>query len=102
LAGFFPADINENAHFLGALLIMVLGNIGLFVAAFAVSGALRAWTVAMGGIAVAGTVLFFTQHGLGIGVGGMERVAVFPLLVWASVVGIQTLVGASAAAASDD
>jgi hypothetical membrane protein len=97
LAGLFPADVNENAHFLGALLIMALGNIGLFVAAFALSGRLRAWTLAMGGLAVAGTLLFFTQHGLGIGVGGMERVAVYPLLVWASLVGAYTLVDSAAA-----
>ena len=33
------------------------------------------------------------QQGLGIGVGGMERVAVFPLLIWTTVVGIHWLRG---------
>lgn len=32
LAGLAPADVNENQHVLGALLIMAMGNIGLFLA----------------------------------------------------------------------
>lgn len=102
LVGLYPADVNENAHFFGALLILGVGNIALIVAAFAVpprlSGRtwLRDWTLVMAGIAVVGTVLFFGRQGLGIGVGGMERVAVFPLLMWASVVGLQTLVSSAA------
>jgi hypothetical membrane protein len=35
LAGRFPADINENLHFLGALLVMGMGNIGLPLAGLA-------------------------------------------------------------------
>jgi hypothetical membrane protein len=98
LAGFFPADVNENAHVLGALLIMGFGNAGLIAAAGRFSGWLRGFTVAMGLIAIAGTVLFFSQQGLGIGVGGMERVAVFPLLIWTTVVGIHWLRGRATAA----
>jgi hypothetical membrane protein len=95
LAGFFPADANENAHFLGALLIVVLGNIGLVVAGLVRGGGLlgevRALSLVAGLTAVAGTVLFFSQHGLGIGLGGMERVAAFPLWAWASVAGVVLL-----------
>jgi hypothetical membrane protein len=103
LAGLYPADVDENIHFLGALLILVFGNVALAVAAFALRDELRPWlwlrdwTLVLSGIAIVGTVLFFTQNGLGIGVGGMERIAVLPLLVWASVVGLQTLVSSSAA-----
>ncbi|MFC6018794.1 DUF998 domain-containing protein [Plantactinospora solaniradicis] len=95
LAAVFPADVDENAHVLGALLIMGLGNLGLLLAALAphatTLGRLRALTLPMALIALAGTTLFFTQHGLGIGVGGMERVAVFPLPVWACCVGVAAL-----------
>jgi hypothetical membrane protein len=100
LAGLFPADSNENGHFLGALLILVVGNVGLLAAARAVEGWQREWTLVMAGLAILGTGLFFTQRGLGIGVGGMERIAVFPLLIWAAATGIQTL--ASSPALSGD
>lgn len=95
LAGAFPADVDENRHFLGALLIFGMGNLGLLVAGFAsprtALGRLRALTLSMGLIALAGSVLFFSQQGMGIGVGGMERVAVFPLQVWVFCVGAAIL-----------
>jgi hypothetical protein len=33
-------------------------------------------------------VLFFAQQGVGIGVGGMERVAVLPFPLWACCLGV--------------
>ncbi|GIG91075.1 DUF998 domain-containing protein [Plantactinospora endophytica] len=95
LAGVFPADVDENLHVLGALLIMGFGNLGLLLAALAPGstplGRLRARTLALALTALAGTTLFFAQQGLGLGVGGMERVAVFPLLLWTCAVGITLL-----------
>ncbi|GIH14960.1 DUF998 domain-containing protein [Rugosimonospora africana] len=95
LAGRFPADVDENLHFLGALLIMVMGNLGLPLAGFApratVLGRLRALTLIAGVTALAGAVLFFGQRGLGVGVGAMERVAVFPLTSWCCCVGVVLL-----------
>jgi hypothetical protein len=38
-------------------------------------------------IAVTGSALFFGRHGMGIGVGGMERLAVFPLTFWTACIG---------------
>lgn len=94
-AGARPADVDENTHFLGALLLFCLGNLGLLVAGFArrdtVLGRYRMLSLALGTVAVAGVVLFFAQQGLGLGVGGMERVAAFPLPVWASSVGLLLL-----------
>ncbi|WP_375002866.1 DUF998 domain-containing protein [Aeromicrobium sp. CTD01-1L150] len=87
----FPADVNENNHFLGALLIMGVGNVGMLIACLAPRatplGRIRPLTVVLAVTAAAGTTLFFSQQGLGIGVGGMERVAVFPLLIWATCLG---------------
>src|SRR5690606_34895385 len=75
LAGAYPADVNENLHFLAALLILVLGNIGLPLAAFApagtVLGEIRPLTLVAAVVALAGSVLFLTQQPLGIGVGAM-------------------------------
>ncbi|MGC9665486.1 DUF998 domain-containing protein [Planosporangium sp. 12N6] len=97
LAGAFPADVHENLHVLGALLIMGLGNVGLLVAGCAPGrtalGRLRPFTLAAALTAAGGTALFFTQRGLGIGVGGMERVAVFPLPLWACCAGLALLAG---------
>ncbi|PSK67175.1 hypothetical protein B0E53_00809 [Micromonospora sp. MH33] len=91
LAAAAPADVDENRHFLGALLIFVLGNLGMLVAALAgrspVLGGLRAASLVLGSTGVAGVVLFLARVDAGIGVGGMERVAVFPLLVWTVLVG---------------
>ncbi|CCH22029.1 DUF998 domain-containing protein [Micromonospora lupini] len=91
LAALNPADVDENRHVLGAFLIMGVGNVGLLIAGFApnttVLGGWRGLTLAAGLTALAGTVLFFAQQGLGIGVGGMERVAVLPFPVWACCLG---------------
>jgi hypothetical membrane protein len=92
MAGFFPADSHENLHFLAALLLFGPGNAGLVVAALArretVLGRLRFVTLGFGLLGLTGSVLFLTQQGLGMGLGGMERVAGFALLLWACCVGI--------------
>ncbi|MEU8182952.1 DUF998 domain-containing protein [Micromonospora sp. NPDC049044] len=92
LAAVYPADVDENLHVLGAFLIMVLGNIGLLLAGFAppatTLGRWRRLTLTAGLVALAGTVLFVAQQGLGIGVGGMERVAVLPFPSWACCLGV--------------
>lgn len=95
LAGAYPADVDENHHFLAALLIFVPGNVGMIVAALArrspVLGAMRPVSLALGLTGLTGTALFLAQVGLGIGVGGMERVAVFPLLAWTSAIAVRAL-----------
>lgn len=95
LVGTNPADVDENTHLFGALLIMGLGNLGLLVAAFArrdtVLGRMRPVTVAAAVVSLAGALLFFGQQGMGIGLGTMERFAVFPFPIWATVVGIVLL-----------
>ncbi|MEU8707966.1 DUF998 domain-containing protein [Streptomyces sp. NPDC048565] len=93
LAGLAPADVNENQHLLGALLIMAAGNIGLVLAGFALAehipGPLRWGTGLLGVAALTAFGLFLSHHYLGLGMGGMERVAAFPLLFWVLAVGIR-------------
>ncbi|MEU1688377.1 DUF998 domain-containing protein [Micromonospora sp. NPDC005707] len=95
LAAAAPADVDENRHFVAALLIFVLGNLGMLVAALAgrstVLGGMRATSVVLGSTGVAGVVLFLARVDLGIGVGGMERVAVFPLLLWTVLVAVRVV-----------
>lgn len=94
IAGLWPADIDENAHVLGALLIFVLGNAGVTISAAVrrspVLGSLRILSATLGSVGLVGTALFLAQLDIGIGVGGMERVALFPLFAWVVVVAIRS------------
>lgn len=95
LAGLAPADVHENQHVLGALLIMGTGNIGLLLAGVGLSshvpGPLRWATSLLGITAITALGLFVSHRYLGLGMGGMERVAAFPLLVWTLAVGTRGL-----------
>ncbi|WP_416973316.1 DUF998 domain-containing protein [Streptomyces sp. 4F14] len=92
LAGLAPADTHENQHVLGALLVMGMGNVGLLLAgaglADGVPGPLRRAAGLLGVTAITGFGLFLSGQYLGLGMGGMERVAAFPLLVWALAAGV--------------
>ncbi|MFV5994604.1 DUF998 domain-containing protein [Streptomyces sp. NPDC056231] len=95
LAGLAPADVHENQHVLGALLIMAMGNIGLVLAGVGLADdepALLRWvTSLLGATAIASFGLFLSHRYLGLGMGGMERAAAFPLLVWALFIGVRGL-----------
>ncbi|MEU4620514.1 DUF998 domain-containing protein [Actinoplanes sp. NPDC023801] len=92
LAGWYPADVNENVHVLGAFLVFVCGNAGLVLAGRRVGGRWGAVTVVLGAAGLVATVLFVARPGLGVGPGVMERLAVYPLWVWACVAGVRLLV----------
>lgn len=96
LAGPAPADVNENQHVLGALLIMAMGNIGLFPAGFSLAEDVPAplrWGASVPGVtAITAFGLFLSHRHLGVGMGGMERVAALPLLFWALAVGVRGLI----------
>ncbi|MEV0976566.1 DUF998 domain-containing protein [Streptomyces sp. NPDC049915] len=96
LTGLAPADVNENQHVLGALFIMGAGNIGLVVAGFGlaehVPTPLRWGTSLLGVTAITAFGLFLSHHYLGLGMGGMERVAALPFLFWALAVGAHGLI----------
>ncbi|WP_233607800.1 MULTISPECIES: hypothetical protein [Micromonospora] len=86
--------MDENLHVLGALLVFALGNAALLAAALGRSPLLRELrTVSafLGLLGLAGTVLFLARVDAGIGVGGMERVAVFPLFAWVTTAGLRLL-----------
>lgn len=92
--GLFPSDTGPTMHLLGAGLILVLGNPGIVLAGLALWQRHRALAVAslilgLGGIA--GTLLFLYESGAGIGLGGMERIAFYPLPLWCGVVGAAAL-----------
>ncbi|GAA3386410.1 DUF998 domain-containing protein [Cryptosporangium minutisporangium] len=81
LVGIAPADVDENLHVLGAALVFLLGNVGM-IAAWSVTRGPRWLPVLFGVVGLVATGLHLSKHGLGLGVAGMERLAVFPLFVW--------------------
>ncbi|MGW4701954.1 DUF998 domain-containing protein [Streptomyces sp. NPDC004285] len=93
LAGLAPADVDENLHVLGALLIMAAGNTGLVLAGFHLAAHVPAplrWGAGLLGVtALVAFGLFLSHRYLGLGMGGMERLAALPLLLWALAVGVR-------------
>ena len=91
LVGFFPSDTGPLGHLIGAGSILALGNPGMVV------GGLAAWrerrgnavaSLLLGLTGITGTLLFLYLVDLGIGLGGMERVAFYPLTLWCGFQGI--------------
>lgn len=95
LVGLVPADVDEDLHVLGALLIMGVGNIGLLLAGCAprhsVFGRARLASYGIGAAAVTAAWMFFTRHDPGIGLGSLERVAGFAPQLWTLVMALAVL-----------
>ena len=95
LAGVYPADVNENMHVLGALVIFVVGNAALVFASGAPSMSTlgRVSTIMLGLIGFAAAFLHFGGVYLGLGMGGMERVTAYPVSIWTAVIALLVLAG---------
>lgn len=93
VVGLFPENENIAAHTFGAGLNFICGNLGMIALGFAGSGSWRFDRVsqAMGGLGLLGTALFVEGVFLGLGQGGMERVAAYPLTVWLTGAGLHVL-----------
>ena len=93
LVGVFPEDLNLPYHKLGAGMQFISGNAGLVVVGIAMWRA-RRWPSLAAGAIVAGAVglvatgLFVAEQYLGLGIGGMERAAAYPLPIWLIAAGI--------------
>jgi hypothetical membrane protein len=90
LVGLFPEDLNLPYHKLGAGVQFILGNLGMAVLGAGMLGrrtGLGAFSIVAGATGLVATALFVAEIFLGIGIGGMERVAAYPLSVWQIVVG---------------
>jgi hypothetical membrane protein len=90
LVGVFPSDTGALGHMIGAGTILAVGNPGMVVAGVA------AWrdrrgpafvSLLLGLTGIVGTILFLFLIDLGLGLGGMERVAFYPLTLWCGVQG---------------
>ena len=95
VVGLAPADVNLGPHLLAALVVFFLGNASLLLAANPGRGsgmhAIRPYSLTLGVVGLVSAVLFLGGQDLGLGLGTLERLAVFPLQVWALLVGIYIL-----------
>ncbi|MEU9499707.1 DUF998 domain-containing protein [Streptomyces sp. NPDC048196] len=95
LVGLVPADVEENLHVGGALLIMGLGNLGLLLTGFtsrdALFGGLRSVTLPIAVAAALAAWMFFGQYDPGIGLGSLERIAACALDAWSLLMALAIL-----------
>lgn len=89
LVGVFPENVPEPWHGLGAVMAFGLGDLALVVFALTLhlSQPMRAFTLVSGVTGLTGLALYGSGTYLGLGLGGMERVAGYPQTVWLIVFG---------------
>jgi hypothetical membrane protein len=91
--GLSPEDVDLKIHTLSAAVAFIAANLGLIVLGFAMFrdtrwDGFRAYTIFSGLIGLIALVLFEEKVWGALGVGGMERLIVAPVLLWALVAGI--------------
>jgi EmrB/QacA subfamily drug resistance transporter len=98
VVGFVPEDQNLMVHSIGALPIFVLGNVALVLAGRSIATRelrfVRRVSLVLGVIGLLGiglTAVAIARPDGVVGVGAAERLTVFPLQVWAFLVGLHLL-----------
>lgn len=91
--GLYPEDVQIEYHRLGAAGHFVCGNLGMVVLGIALKQArgrqaLAVYSIVSGVVGLVATALFVSDVFLGLGIGGMERLAAYPLPLWLSVAGL--------------
>jgi hypothetical membrane protein len=85
--GSFPEDVNNGAHVVSAGTQFITGNVAMILFGIAAHRARRwrafaVFSITSGSAGLLATALFAQGYGLGLGVGGLERVAAYTLPVW--------------------
>jgi hypothetical membrane protein len=98
LVGLFPENVSLGPHKVGAALQFVCGNLGLVTLGAAMLGrprlatprwhATAACSIALGVAGLIATALFVSGRDLGAGIGGMERIAAYPLPIGSILLGL--------------
>jgi len=91
--GFSPEDVNITIHAASAFLAFLGSGVALIILGFAMFrdtrwDGFRMYTVVSGLVGLIALALFASKVYGPLGVGGMERLIVAPILLWAIVVGI--------------
>ncbi len=84
--GLFPMD-NPLPHFISALLAFLFAGLATLYSARLDKSMLRILWVILGITSLSALMLFITDNYLGLGRGGMERLIVYPPLIWLLVFG---------------
>lgn len=93
LVGLYPEDVNLPVHDVGAIAHFLCGNLGVALLGLAMSQwsprtrLVGSLSVFAGLVGLTATLLFFADIDLGLGVGGMERIAAYPLPLWLTAMG---------------
>jgi hypothetical membrane protein len=90
MVGLFPSDTGPLGHMIGAGAILASGNPGMVMAGVAAWHDRRGQAIVsllLGLTGLTATILFLFLIDLGIGLGGMERVAFYPLTIWCGIQG---------------
>jgi hypothetical membrane protein len=84
IVGFFPENTIPPLHATGAILPFFFGNFALIILGISldIPNKLKYATVGMGIIAVFALSLFTAHIYMGLGEGGMERLAAYPQTIW--------------------
>lgn len=90
LVGIFAENTIASLHVFGAALPFVLGNVGLLILGYSLEmpRSLRIYTILTGVISLVAFIHFLTGNYLGLGIGGMERLAANLQTIWLIVFGI--------------
>jgi len=94
--GLFPEDVNRTAHAISALPAFLLGNLGAITLGYAYYTRDRAvgwlaYSVASGVVGLVALGLFVGKIYGPLGIGGMERLIIAPLLLWVVVEAVRLL-----------
>ncbi|HTP20592.1 MAG TPA: DUF998 domain-containing protein [Solirubrobacteraceae bacterium] len=93
LVGLSPENVNHTFHVIGAAGPFLVGNIALIILActLTMSMSVRLLTGIAGGVGLVGLIgllLFSLGVDIGLGQGGVERVAAYPQSIWLIVFGL--------------
>jgi hypothetical membrane protein len=93
LVGLFPENVNITPHTLGAATQFISGGLGMAVLGVALAAArqhtrLAGYSLVSGIVGLLATGLFVAGQYLGLGIGGMERIAAYALPLWLIVAGV--------------
>jgi hypothetical membrane protein len=79
--GIFPENM-EPMHSISASLIFLFGGLSAIYSLTVLKHPVSLLSVLLGILSLSAAGLFVLQQYLGIGVGGMERLIVYPILIW--------------------
>ena len=90
VVGVFPENTVSFLHLTGAVLALLIGNVGIAVLGWAleVPKTLRVYSVISGSFSLVALLLYVSSISAGIGLGEIERLAAYPQTIWLIVFGL--------------